>query len=316
MVDRKVVEGMDIPAELFKKKFAKRRRMSYKKGAKDKRTKVNYERLMSDTCDMGKFIPGTGDYRYFHLIQDEGSRYKWRYPIKKKSDSNANTMMLIKKLIAQGHRIKTFTSDNGGEFINNELISFLNVHGIELDMLTALWPGVLQYIVEIDNMSATRALNGRTPFEKLHGIKPDLNKVRVCGAIGFVYVAKRKNKLSSKAEPALLLGVSRTVLGYRLLHLRTGKIVEACDVQFREDVTVGKKYLSALLVGRHNSSITFQFAAEEGVYEGASRTVVNSLPDSVTSSYRKLVDVDETPSSKGETWSSSNESERKMEQLN
>ncbi|POM69812.1 Retrotransposon protein [Phytophthora palmivora] len=86
--------------------------MSYKKGAKEKRTKVNYERLMSDTCGMGKFIPGT---------ETLGSRYKWCYPIKKKSDSNANTMMLIKKLIAQGHRIKTFTSDNGGEFVNNEL---------------------------------------------------------------------------------------------------------------------------------------------------------------------------------------------------
>ncbi|POM71272.1 Hypothetical protein PHPALM_12177 [Phytophthora palmivora] len=204
MVDRKVADGMDIPAELFKKKCvcmtcmsAKRRRMSYKKGTKEKRTKVNYERLMSDTCDMGKFIPGTGDYRYFQLIQDEGFRYKWCYPIKKKSDSNANTMMLIKKLIAQGHRIKTFTRDNGGEFVNNELISFLNVHGIEfvpphaytpeenalvenlngvlvnktrtamqaVDMPTALWSEVLQYIVEIDNMSATRALNGRTPFE-------------------------------------------------------------------------------------------------------------------------------------------------------
>ncbi|POM69813.1 Copia-type Polyprotein [Phytophthora palmivora] len=176
------------------------------------------------------------------------------------------------------------------EKLNGVLVNKTRTAMQAADMPTALWPEALQYIVEIDNMSATRALNGRTPFEKLHGKKPDLNKVRVCGAIGFVYVAKRKNKLSSKAEPALLLGVSRTVPGYRLLHLRTGKIVEACDVQFREDVTVGKKYLSALLVGRHNSSITFQFVAEEGVHEGASRTVVNSLPDSVTSSYRELVD--------------------------
>eukprot|EP00644_Phytophthora_capsici_P007165 jgi/Phyca11/112536/e_gw1.22.63.1 len=102
-------------------------------------------------------------------------------------------------------------------------------------MPSKLWPEVLQYIVEIDNLSATRALNGKTPSEKLHGKKPDLKKVRVCGCIGFVYEAKRQNKLSPKAEPALLLGFARTSPGYRLLHLRTGKIVEARDVQFRED---------------------------------------------------------------------------------
>eukprot|EP00644_Phytophthora_capsici_P015127 jgi/Phyca11/20872/fgenesh1_pg.PHYCAscaffold_75_\ len=72
-------------------------------------------------------------------------------------------------------------------------------------MPTKLWPEVLQYIVDIDNMSATRALNGKTPYEKLHDKKPDVSKVK------------------------------------------------AKDVKFREDITVGKKYLEALLVGRHGT---------------------------------------------------------------
>ncbi|POM71273.1 LOW QUALITY PROTEIN: Polyprotein [Phytophthora palmivora] len=79
-------------------------------------------------------------------------------------------------------------------------------------------------------------------------------------------------------------------------------------------VKIGKKISERTLVGRRNSFdyipfVPLPFVAEEGVHEGASRTVVNSLPDSVTSSHRELVDVDETPSSKGRTSSSSDESE-------
>ncbi|POM79389.1 Gag-pol Polyprotein [Phytophthora palmivora] len=118
MMDHGTVAGMNIPAELFKKHFkclscmsAKRKRMSYKSRAAEKRTKINYERLMSDTCDMGKYLPGFGATRYFQLIQDEGSRYKWCFPLKHKNDANAKTTNLMTELLAQGHRIKTFTSD-------------------------------------------------------------------------------------------------------------------------------------------------------------------------------------------------------------
>ncbi|KAE8987962.1 hypothetical protein PR002_g21906 [Phytophthora rubi] len=139
MLDRGVVTGMEIPPELFKKKFscltcmgAKRKRMSYKASATEKRTKINYERLMSDVCDMQKYLPGVSNYRYFQLIQDEGSRYKWVYLVKHKSDSNANSINLMSELLAQGHKIKKFTIDGGGEFLNNALKGFLKLYGIKL----------------------------------------------------------------------------------------------------------------------------------------------------------------------------------------
>ncbi|KAE9236004.1 hypothetical protein PF005_g1215 [Phytophthora fragariae] len=132
MVDNGTVAGMEIPAALFKKKFtclscmsAKRKRMSYKASAAEKRTKINYERLASDTCDMGKFHPGLGRMRYFQLIHDEGSRYKWYFPLKSKGDANANTIKLTTELLVVGHRIKSFTSDGGGEFVNTELKLFM-----------------------------------------------------------------------------------------------------------------------------------------------------------------------------------------------
>uniref|UniRef100_H3HAI1 Integrase catalytic domain-containing protein n=1 Tax=Phytophthora ramorum TaxID=164328 RepID=H3HAI1_PHYRM len=215
MVDNKSVAGMKIPVALFKKPFsclscmsAKRKRMSYKASAAEKRTKVNYERLTSDTCEMGKFLPGLGNVRYFQLIHDEGSRYKWCFPLKNKSDANANTIKLITELLAAGHKIKSFTSDGGGEFVNSELKLFMQTRGIRFvpthpytpeenalveklngvlvnkmraamhaaDLPNRLWPEVLQYIVDIDNMSPTRALKGKTPSEKLLGTVPNVAK--------------------------------------------------------------------------------------------------------------------------------------------
>jgi len=114
MVKNDVVKGMDIPAEQLK----------------TKRTVENFERLTSDVCDMGKYGPGIGSVRYFQLIHDEGSRYKWCYPLVHKSEASGNTQRLMTELLAQGKRIKTFTSDGGGEYVNNELKTFLENKGI------------------------------------------------------------------------------------------------------------------------------------------------------------------------------------------
>ena len=65
MQDRNVFTGISIPPELFKDNLkcisclsAKHNRISYKASAAEKWTKVNYERLMSEICDMGKYLPG------------------------------------------------------------------------------------------------------------------------------------------------------------------------------------------------------------------------------------------------------------------
>ena len=46
------------------------------------------------------------------------------------------------------------------------------------DIPTQMRPEVLQYIVDIDNMSATRTLKGNTPSEKLDGKKPDVSTIK------------------------------------------------------------------------------------------------------------------------------------------
>ena len=122
------------------------------------------------------------------------------------------------------------------------------------DLPTRMWLEVLQYIVDINNMSATLALNGngKTTSENLLGYKPDVSKIEVCGPVGFVYVSEeeRSTKLRDESYPGLILGLDQVRTRYELLYLRTGDVLEARDVQYRDDITLSKQHFSAFLKGQ------------------------------------------------------------------
>lgn len=288
MVLKDMVDGMkslrlkdfDEPLDCIACTTAKQKRRSYRRH--NKRSKVCYERLMSDVCPIG--VETIGGNVYFQLIQDEAPRYKWWYLLRHKSESTPNVKNLILELEKE-HNIKWFSSDTGGEFINKKMKRFLADHGVKLwktDAYTpeenflveklngtlmnkvraiceatglpdSLWGEVLMYDAEVDNMSPTKALAGMTPYEKLTGTKPDVSNLHVCGCVAFAHVPKKKraSKLSPKAKPTLFLGYAQTSLGYWLLDLRTGNLIEQHDVSFREDITVDSAYVERLLARRY-----------------------------------------------------------------
>ncbi|EGZ21863.1 hypothetical protein PHYSODRAFT_285664, partial [Phytophthora sojae] len=86
-------------------------------------------------------------------------------------------------------------------------------------MPESLWGEILMYVVEVDNLSSTKALPDMTPYQKLPGMNPDVGKLHVCGWVAFAHVPKKKraSKLSPKAVPTLFLGFSQSSMGYRLL---------------------------------------------------------------------------------------------------
>ncbi|KAE8998108.1 hypothetical protein PR001_g19418 [Phytophthora rubi] len=94
-------------------------------------------------------------------------------------------------------------------------------------------------------MSATKALNGITPHEKLFGKKPVVRNLHVCGSVVFHFIPKkkRKTKLDMRFDPGIFLGCAKRSLGYRILDLCTGNLVERRDVVFHEDMAADPKYL-------------------------------------------------------------------------
>ncbi|KAE9004408.1 hypothetical protein PR003_g19146 [Phytophthora rubi] len=222
--------------------------------------------------------------KYFQLIQDEASCYKWVYLLNKKSEAADNVMTLILQL-EKDYPVKIFSCDQGGELMNHRLATFFREHGIRLlttdaytpeenclveklnrkllskvravreaaNLPACLWGEILSYVVHIDNMSATKALKDMTPFEKLKNRKPDAKNWKVCGCVAYYHVPKEKqaNKLDTRARPALFLDLAESTLGYRLLDLKTGEVLQRRSVSFREDVAVGDDYVKRLIAKQY-----------------------------------------------------------------
>ncbi|KAF4144275.1 Integrase core domain [Phytophthora infestans] len=152
--------------------------------------------------------------------------------------------------------IKTFSCDQGEEFLNGKLTSFLSEHGIRLMTTNAytpeenglveklngkllsklrairdaanlpqcLWGKILHYVVHVDNMSLTKALGSMTPYQRLYKKKLDMKDIKICGCVAYHRLPKatRGNKLEMRAKPAVFLGIAEESLGYRLPDLGTG----------------------------------------------------------------------------------------------
>lgn len=145
-------------------------------------------------------------------------------------------------------RVKVFQSDNGGEFVNSAFISALNTAGIshqlsvpymhqqngvaervirtiEGHLLAMLhqaglpqmyWGEAALAAAYLHNRTESRALPpGRTPYEMLHGQRPNLSHLRVWGSRAFAHIPlELQAKLGPKSREVLFMGYPPGVKGY------------------------------------------------------------------------------------------------------
>ena len=136
-----------------------------------------------------------------------------------------------------GATIRHFHSDRGGKYTSNALKAFHQQHGTEQRLTTHdtpqhngiaealnrrlmervraflhhsglpkfLWGEALQHAVWLKNRTSTRALGAITPFERLHGHKPNLAGVPEWGQRVWVHNLKG-SKLDARGLPARWVG--------------------------------------------------------------------------------------------------------------
>ena len=127
-----------------------------------------------------------------------------------------------------GERIVKLRTDNGGEYMSTEFQEYLKSKGIQHELTVAytpqqngtaecmdrtfvesarshahlpnhFWAEAVATAAYIRNRSATTALaDGKTPYDKLHGRKPNLEHLRVFGCVAYADCNRRK--LDDKAE--------------------------------------------------------------------------------------------------------------------
>ena len=167
--------------------------------------------------------------------------------------------------------VKTIRSDNGGEYLNSELLQFFHTKGILhettcphtpqqngvaehknrhiLETTRALligahvpqnyWVDAVTYAVYLINRMPSQALNFKTPLQTLtqYSHLPSLLQLepRVFGCVAYVHLQKtQRTKLDPCAVRCIFLGFNPHQKGYRCYHPSSHRLYGSMDVTFSE----------------------------------------------------------------------------------
>ncbi|KAL8112746.1 hypothetical protein AgCh_020161 [Apium graveolens] len=233
-------------------------------GGKSWRASKCLELVHTDLCGPMK-IESLGGSRYFLLVTDDFSRMSWVYFLKFKSEAFEN----FKKFKAfvekqSGRDIIALRTDRGGEFMYEEFNAFCDEHGIRRELTTPytpeqngvaerknrtvvemarsmlkgkalsdnFWGEAIATSVYLLNISPTRDVWNKTPFEAWKGRKPGVSHLKVFGYVAYALVNNRY-KLDEKSETCIFIGYCSKA--YRLYNPVSGKVIISRNVVFNEE---------------------------------------------------------------------------------
>ncbi|PLW38782.1 hypothetical protein PCASD_12562 [Puccinia coronata f. sp. avenae] len=187
---------------------------------------------------------------YFLKIIDGFSKYRFIYPITRKSDTfHTFKTFLTEVEKASGHKLISVVSDNGGEFVNNQFLSLFSDHGIQhlttapytpqqnpfaergnrttIEKARAMlatagmplqwWGEAVITSVYLENRSPDSSIQFKSPYELWHGAAPDLSHLVPfgCRAVKYLEKSDRASKFSPSGVEAIFLGYDGNHRSYK-----------------------------------------------------------------------------------------------------
>ena len=104
----------------------------------------------------------------------------------------------------------------------------------EKELPLELWGEAVSTCVYVLNRPSTKGLEGKIPYEKWNGRKPNVSHLRIFGLIVFVKTTGRLSKLKDRSKYMVLMGYEAGSKAYRCLDLANFKIHISRDVIFDE----------------------------------------------------------------------------------
>lgn len=211
-----------------------------------------------------------GGKKYFITFLDDYSRYSDVNLLGRKSEAKEAIKSKIAYMEKQtGKHVKAVRTDNGGEFISDDLRDYFTEKGInhqktmaytpeqngraerlnrtlmektrammlDSDLPTRFWGEALTTANYLRNVSPT-ANKEKTPYELFYGQKPDVSFLRAYGSEAYCHIPKEKrNKLEKRSEKGILVGYMLNNNGYRIWMEGGYNIWHSRDVIFDETKT-------------------------------------------------------------------------------
>ncbi|KAJ9567318.1 hypothetical protein OSB04_003284 [Centaurea solstitialis] len=206
--------------------------------------------------------------KYMLVLVDEYSRYTWLEFLRAKSDAADLIIAFIKRIqVLLGRQVKKLRSDNGTEFRNAKLQSFLEEVGISHNfsvvrtpqqngvverknrMLVeaarsmiahsgvplSLWAEAVSTACYTQNRTLIVKRIGKTAYEMVNKRKPNIKFFRVFGCV--CYLLNNRDdlrKFDAKSDESIFIGYSHNSATYRVYNKRTRSIFESRYVDFSE----------------------------------------------------------------------------------
>ncbi|KAI3685611.1 hypothetical protein L6452_34862 [Arctium lappa] len=207
--------------------------------------------------------------KYILVLIDEFSRYIWIEFIRAKSDVPDILIRLLKRLqVLFSSKVQKLRSDNGTEFRNAKINSYLSEEGIipnfsaartpqqngvverknrtlveaartmlaESDLSTNFWAEAVATACFTQNRATIVKRFQKTSYELINNRKPNIKYFHVFGCR--CYILKEREylgKFDKKADEGKFIGYSLASKAFRVFNLRTRTIQESINITFDDN---------------------------------------------------------------------------------
>ena len=221
-------------------------------------------RLQRVHMDLVGPLPMSMDGKAHALVMvDEFTGYDAVYCLAKKSEAAEKVQAYVEEFGAP----EEVRSDNAKELLSADMEQILNDHGIDseqtvahcpqqnglcereiatltklattvmiaAEMPTALWTHAFQYAAEARNCSLRKRTKDSTPHQLMHGVRPDLTRLRAFGCTAYVTIPKqRRRKMKPRAWTGVMMGYAKKQKGWLIMDPSDGQIRTRRNVHFNE----------------------------------------------------------------------------------
>ena len=232
-------------------------------------------------------IPTRQGRRYFVSFTDDCTRFTVIFLIRTKDEALEAYKTFEAWVLTQQHckGVKVLRSDRGGEYLSKDFDAHLaaagtarrltphdtpQLNGIAerlnrtlLERVRALahtsglpkslWGEALRHATWLKNRTATRALDGKTPYEALYGQPPDLSALRRWGCTVWVH-DPNGSKLDVRAREARWLGFDVDAKAHRVYWPDTRTVAVERNVYFGSAVQLEGEQISIPAVGSEQTA--------------------------------------------------------------
>ena len=198
----------------------------------------------------GRKLSSLAGFRYYLLLTDDYSRYRWVFLLRQKSDAPNEIISFLRLVEREKPTLKVafFRSDGGGEFDNQTLSAFLKEIGVTRETSAPYsqfqngvaersigivddaartllcyagapvydWCHAVEHAVHVQNRLPSRALDGRKPIALYTGVeRPLRSDMPVFGCLGYAKIYVR-GKQENKARRVVFLSAGDHMKGDRV----------------------------------------------------------------------------------------------------